>query len=86
MIRLLTRNNLEVWRFCAQISLRIPCTLEKRVVVNHFGTVLTNRLFSLPREGFRRIGGEDYSFSGLPECMLADYMKTHPPKQKEAER
>lgn len=64
----------------------IPCTLERSVVVNHFGTVLTNRPFSLSREGYRQIGEEDYSFSGLPECTLADYMKTHPPKQKEVER
>lgn len=64
----------------------MPCTLGKHVVVNHFGTVLTNRPFSLPKEGYRRIGEEDYSFSGLPECSLVDYMKTHPPKQKESQR
>lgn len=64
----------------------VPCTLEKHVVVNHFGTVLTNRPFSLPKEGYKRIGEEDYSFSGLPECLLEDYMKTHPPKQKEPQR
>lgn len=64
----------------------IPCTLEKSVVVNHFGTVLCNRPFSLPKEGYRLIGEDDYSFSGLPECTLADYMKTHPPKHKEPQR
>lgn len=64
----------------------IPCTLEKHVVVNHFGTVLSNRPFSLPKEGYRLIGEDDYSFSGLPECTLADYMKTHPPKHKEPQR
>ena len=64
----------------------IPCTLEKHVVVNHFGTVLSTRPFSLPKEGYKCIGEDDYSFSGLPECTLADYMKSHPPKNKEPER
>jgi len=63
-----------------------PCTLEKHVVVNHFGTVLSNRPFSLPKEGYKLIGEDDYSFSGLPECTLTDYMKDHPPKSKEPER
>jgi len=64
----------------------IPCTLEKSVTVNYFGTVLSSRPFHIPKEGYRRIGEDDYSFSGLPECTLADYMKEHPPKNKESER
>lgn len=64
----------------------VPCTLEKRVAVDHFGTVLTNRPFSFPKDGYRRIGEDDYSFTGLPECTLADFLKQHPPKSKEPER
>lgn len=64
----------------------IPCTMEKHVVVNYYGTVLSNRPFSLPKEGYKLIGEDDYSFSGLPECTLADYLKAHPPKHKEPER
>ena len=64
----------------------VPCMLEKRVVVNHFGTVLTNKPFRLSKDGYQIIGADDYSFSGQPECTLADYMKTHPPKHKEPER
>lgn len=64
----------------------IPCTLEKNVRVNYFGTVLSNKPFKLPDEGYRRIGYDDYGFSSLPDCTLSDYMKMHPPKPKEMSR
>lgn len=62
-----------------------PCTVENRVIVNHFGTVLLNSPIALSKDGYRKVRSKDYNFTGDAKT-LADYMREHPPKHKAQER
>ena len=63
-----------------------PGTLEKNVFTNFYGTVILNRPISLGRYNCKDIGSDDYGFREESLLTLNDYMKSHPPKNKEAER
>ena len=63
-----------------------PATLEKNVLVNHYGTVILNRPIALTRGDYRRATSRDFNFLGGEGCTLQDYMNKHPPQKRENER
>ena len=63
-----------------------PSTLEKSVGKRFGGTVILNKPISLGRYGCKEIQPDDYGFDEEKLCSLCEFMKTHPPKQKEPER
>lgn len=65
----------------------IPCQLSRNIIVNHWGTVITDKPFNIGGDGYIYIDGEnDWNYTG--ETMtLSEYMKEHPAKKaKEHER
>lgn len=64
----------------------VPCSIEQRVVVNYFGTVVSNRPIAIGKNGYRPISYDDMNYADSRTCTLADYMKEHPPKQTEKAR
>ena len=63
-----------------------PATLEKNVLVNHYGTVILNRPIALTRGDYRRATSKDFNFGDAKNCTLQQYMEKHPPQKREAER
>lgn len=52
-----------------------PATVETQVAVNHAGTILTPKPVTIPKEGFRRLGGK---LNFLGECMtLSEFCEEH---------
>ena len=63
-----------------------PCMLEHSVHAHFYGSVILNQLIALGKYGCKAIRHDDFGFLEGNRVSLSDYMKTHPPKQKEAER
>ncbi len=63
-----------------------PSTLEKSVGKRFGGTVILNKQISLGRYGCKEIQSDDYGFDEEKLCSLGEFMKKHPPNQKEPER
>lgn len=69
-----------------------PCEIGEHILVNFWGTVITNRPIKLERSkhtdnAYRTIDPEkDWDYEGT-DCTLKAYMKKHPPqKEKPQER
>lgn len=57
----------------------IPCSVERFVVVNHMGTVLTRDPIKKMKDGFRSMSDDDIGF-GEGECRtLQAFMEKHQP-------
>lgn len=63
-----------------------PATLEKYVVVNHFGTVILNRPIALTKGDYRRAKLRDFNFGDATHCTLQQYIEKHPPHKPEKDR
>lgn len=63
-----------------------PCMLERSVHAHFYGSVILNQPISLGKYGCKAIRNDDCCFLEGNRVSLSDFMKTHPPKQKEAER
>ena len=61
-----------------------PVEIAKNIMVNHWGTVITNEPIEEAEKDYLEIDpDEDWIYTG-EECSLKRYMKEHPPeKQKE---
>lgn len=62
-----------------------PVEIAERILVNHWGTLLSNkpiRLFSAPGgRSCRMIGAEDWNYEDVGST-LQKYLKQHPPQHK----
>ena len=63
-----------------------PCMLERSVHAHFYGSVILNQTIALGRYGCKAIRNDDCCFLEGNRVSLSEFMKTHPPKQKEAER
>lgn len=52
----------------------IPCTIEKYVSVNHFGTIIASKPIELNSLGYGLIREDDYGFIG-DEMTLAEFVE-----------
>ena len=64
----------------------VPCEIAERIIVNHWGTLISNRPIHLeapnPSERpFRLISEDDWSYEGT-ETTLEEYMKRCPPMKE----
>lgn len=63
-----------------------PCEIAEKIMVNHWGTLITNRPIKLQIDertgkGYREIDPEtDWSYEGVC-ATLSKYMKKHPPQK-----
>ena len=65
----------------------LPCEIARRVMVNHFGTIITSKPIDLPADGHLEIDAEnDFGFSPEGCNNLADFMKKYPPDQPPPDR
>lgn len=57
-----------------------PCQLGHRIVVNFYGSIVSNQPIQLPPDGLLDFNGRDfqYSYDGQTQ-RLTDYMAAHPP-------
>lgn len=58
-----------------------PDELAHSLTGPKYGTIITNRYFSL-NDGYRRIRKKDFSICSAEVCTLKAFMKEHPPKKK----
>ena len=64
-----------------------PCELAKGIMVNHYGTIITNRPIELPSDGHRYFDSEkEWRFSAGTCRNLASFMQQHPPEQAPPDR
>ena len=54
----------------------IPCELARYVMVNHWGTVLTNKEIDLGEDGFIPLNEEDFNYTG-EETTLDEYIREY---------
>lgn len=59
-----------------------PCQLGYGILVNHFGTILTNEPIQLDPGGHLDFDAEDMNFLGNGYVSVMEYMETHPPIEK----
>lgn len=57
----------------------IPCTVEPRVIANHFGTIITKEPIEFDgglsgEDDYKCIGEGDYNFTG-EDCSLGEFLK-----------
>ena len=64
-----------------------PCQLAKGIMVNHWGTLITDKPIDLDGDGYLDIDPEeDWNYTG-ESCTLSRFMKEHPVrKDKSQER
>lgn len=63
-----------------------PCMLEHSVHAHFYGSVILNQPIALGKYGCKAIRNDDCCFLEGNRVSLSEFMKAHPPKQKEAER
>lgn len=64
----------------------IPCQVAKWIMVNHWGTLITNRPIKLQQNAagsnaYRDIDINDWNYEGAA-MTLKEYMERHPPKKE----
>lgn len=66
----------------------IACRLGRRIVVNHWGTLLTREPIELDKDGFKTLTEEDLNYATGDCRTLKQYMDKYPPfvRAKEFER
>lgn len=65
----------------------IMCELGKGIMVNHWGTILSNKPIKLDAQGYRDIDEEkDIIFMDAPDMTIEEYKIEYKPKHKEKER
>ena len=58
-----------------------PCQIAKGILVNHLGTLISNKPISLPADGYLDIDPEDdWNYTG-DSMRLSEYMKEYPAKK-----
>lgn len=55
------------------------CQIGKRIVVNHWGTVIANERIKLDKDGFRDMTDEDINYGVVDRMTLREFMDKHPP-------
>lgn len=65
----------------------IMCQLGKGIMINHWGTILSNKPIRLDADGYRDIDEEkDIILMDAPDMTIKEYKNEYKPKQKEKER
>ena len=65
----------------------IPCEIAERILVNHWGTVVSNKPIALTEQlstgkRYRLINEEtDWNYEGIT-CSLREYMQKYPPQKE----
>ena len=65
----------------------IPCEIAERILVNHWGTVISNKPIALTEQfstgkRYRLINEEtDWNYEGIT-CSLREYMQKYPPQKE----
>ncbi len=59
-----------------------PVQLGKSILVNHYGTIISDKPIELPEDGLRDITEDDWSFLDDGVSSLAQYMKADQPADK----
>jgi hypothetical protein len=59
-----------------------PCQLGYGIVVNHFGTLITNEAIQLDPSGHLDFGTDAINFLGDGYVSVVEYMEAHPPMDK----
>ena len=60
-----------------------PCELARSITVNFFGSVLTSDPIQLSPEGWLKMDGEDFDYTGEPSVTAQEYLAEHPPTEKD---
>lgn len=58
-----------------------PCQLAKGIMVNHYGSILTNEPLQLPASGYLDFEPEDLYYVGSV-CLLTDFLVEYPPVER----
>lgn len=65
----------------------IMCQLARGILVNHWGTILSNSPIKLDADGYRDIDEEkDIIYMDAPDMTIKEYKIEYKPKHKEKER
>lgn len=63
------------------------CQLARGILVNHWGTILSNSPIKLDADGYRDIDEEkDIIYMDAPDMTIKEYKIEYKPKHKEKER